>query len=76
MLLKMIIKFLIAVNSLLMVSSALFLFGGSLELFPTDEQREKEWIAFGLLFIFFLMIGVVLLVINSKINTRKLSSDN
>lgn len=53
---------LLAVNSILLISSLLYFLNGSLEMFPTEEKQESIKTIIGGLVIVFLIIEIVLLV--------------
>lgn len=64
----------LAVNSLMVVVSALFFLHGSFEMVPNAEQQEKARIAEGLLFFLFLAVEILLVAVmkkTSKLKSRK-----
>ena len=68
------IDILLVVVLLCFLFSMSYFIGGSLEMFPTEEQKEKTKITALLLEIAFALIAVLLVVVRLKI-TRKLNAE-
>ena len=66
MVIKIVKGILITVAVLLVLVGICYTLSGSMDIFPTDEQQEKAWIAGIVIIILGVLLGLIGFVLNSK----------